>query len=342
MAEYKFVNTEQLEADLGKVGSAIRSKGGTTELLAFPEEMVSAIGAISTGVELNFDVERYSTEAEILAATPAENTIGIISTTEMTGWIIDANQPEELTEGMVWISVGTSSAVEFNALRKNGLQVYPLSAKQYISGACVSIIAMLYQGGEWLPVARLPIEYQEVEYIQTTGTQRIDTGIIPSDNSYQVSTKIVATTSEQNCVVFGCEGGLNYQLAPYMNTWYVGQNGVEGGFGSYPSTVGAEYEIDFNDANHNVIINGATICSGKTYTSTYPIKMAWRSAMTNASGGKYKYYYFKILNNTTGTVLMDLVPCYRRSDSVAGMYDLVSKKFFTNAGTGTFIVGGDV
>lgn len=102
------------------------------------------------GAGLNFDVKRYSTEAELLAATPKENTIGIISTTEMTGWIIDANQTEELTEGMVWILVGNESAVEFNALRKNGLQVYPLGAKQMVDGTLVYVTAMIYQNGEWV------------------------------------------------------------------------------------------------------------------------------------------------------------------------------------------------
>ena len=36
------------------------------------------------------------------------------------------------------------------------------------------------------------------------------------------------------------------------------------------------------------------------------------------------------------------IPCYRKSDSEPGMYDLVSKMFFTNAGTGEFLVGPDV
>ena len=56
MATYKLVNADQLDSDLTAVGNAIRSKGGTSAGLSFPAGMVSAIGAISTGVELNFDV----------------------------------------------------------------------------------------------------------------------------------------------------------------------------------------------------------------------------------------------------------------------------------------------
>lgn len=53
-------------------------------------------------------------------------------------------------EGTVWITTGISSHVAFNALKKNSVQVYPLSAKQYISGAWVDKTAKSYQGGEWV------------------------------------------------------------------------------------------------------------------------------------------------------------------------------------------------
>lgn len=52
--------------------------------------------------------------------------------------------------GQVWISTGTSSTLAFNALKKNGIQVYPISAKQYVSGAWVDVEAKSYQGGEWV------------------------------------------------------------------------------------------------------------------------------------------------------------------------------------------------
>jgi hypothetical protein len=51
---------------------------------------------------------------------------------------------------MVWISTGTSSTAPFNALKKNGIMVYPVSAKQYISGAWVDKTAKSYQNGKWV------------------------------------------------------------------------------------------------------------------------------------------------------------------------------------------------
>lgn len=100
------------------------------------------------GAALNFKVLAYATEEALLAATPAENTIGIITETPITSWIFSADEPSPAAAGMVWITTGTASSVEFNALKKNGLQVYPISAKQHVGGAWVDKVAKSYQGGE--------------------------------------------------------------------------------------------------------------------------------------------------------------------------------------------------
>ena len=52
-------------------------------------------------------------------------------------------------EGTVWILTGTSSSTAFNALKKNGITVYPISAKQYVGGAWLDKTAKSYQGGAW-------------------------------------------------------------------------------------------------------------------------------------------------------------------------------------------------
>ena len=54
------------------------------------------------------------------------------------------------TEGTLWIQSGASSPVAFNALKKNGITVYPISAKQYVSGAWADKTAKSYQGGAWV------------------------------------------------------------------------------------------------------------------------------------------------------------------------------------------------
>lgn len=52
-------------------------------------------------------------------------------------------------EGTVWIQTGTTSTVEMNVLKKNSIQVCPLTAKQYVGGAWALKDAETYQGGKW-------------------------------------------------------------------------------------------------------------------------------------------------------------------------------------------------
>lgn len=52
-------------------------------------------------------------------------------------------------EGAVWFPTGTHSPVEFNAVKKNRVQVYPLSARQHISGAWVTKTPKSCQDGTW-------------------------------------------------------------------------------------------------------------------------------------------------------------------------------------------------
>ena len=80
---------------------------------------------------------------------PKENTIWVNTQTEISGWVFSASEPESPVEGMVWISTGISGGVEFNALKKNGIQICPIYAKQYADGAWVGKPAKSYHDGEW-------------------------------------------------------------------------------------------------------------------------------------------------------------------------------------------------
>lgn len=70
MAEYKVVDAEKLDADLSSVADAIRTKGGTSESLTFPQGFVGAVGAIESG--------GGGTEKSIVTVTTsANNTIAV-------------------------------------------------------------------------------------------------------------------------------------------------------------------------------------------------------------------------------------------------------------------------
>lgn len=79
----------------------------------------------------------------------ADNTIWIDTDEPISDWAISAEEPEK-ADGRVWIIDGTFSQVAFNVLKKNHIMVYPMSAKQCVGDAWVSVTAQSRQGGKWV------------------------------------------------------------------------------------------------------------------------------------------------------------------------------------------------
>jgi len=130
---------------LTAIADAIRAKTGKEDILTL-DQMPLEIAGIQSGAELNFKVV-----GDITAPTsPSENTIWVNTENEITEWFFSANEPETPIENMVWFITGTKSNSEFNALKENSIQVYPLSAVQYISGAWVEVNTQIYQDGQWM------------------------------------------------------------------------------------------------------------------------------------------------------------------------------------------------
>lgn len=94
---------------------------------------------------LNFEVFGGTSKP----TNPKENTIWV-DTDSIHSWAFSATAPENPEDDMVWFSVGSSSSAAFNALKKNSVMVYPLYAKQYVSGAWVDRTAKSYQNGGWV------------------------------------------------------------------------------------------------------------------------------------------------------------------------------------------------
>jgi hypothetical protein len=102
-------------------------------------------------------------------SNPKENTIWVNTSTEITFHAFQPFTPSNPQEGWVWIKAGTESGVAFNALKKNRIQLYPLSAKQYISGAWVDKTAKSYQGGKWVDWWNGQLYDNGNQYTEVTG-----------------------------------------------------------------------------------------------------------------------------------------------------------------------------
>lgn len=102
-------------------------------------------GPSGGGEALTFRVVGSLTEPE----APRENDIWVETESAVNGWIFSAAEPESPAEGMVWFTIGTTSTAAFNALEKNGIMIYPVSALQYLSGVWEKKTPKSWQAGAW-------------------------------------------------------------------------------------------------------------------------------------------------------------------------------------------------
>lgn len=193
---------------------------------------------------------------------------------------------------------------------------------------------------------RLPVEYQEVEYIESTGTQYIDTGFVPEiGDTFDIDYKYTILPIVGKYQALMSAGTNNYQLI------LLGANDInlgKGFFYKYFATGSAAWFCTNPSVNewYNITINsnGKATSNGQTSTSK-PVK---ELDGTNTSlylfirrNGIWPFYgairKFQILRN--GALALDLIPAKRNSDNVLGMYDTVNGQFYTNQGTGTFLYG---
>lgn len=197
----------------------------------------------------------------------------------------------------------------------------------------------------------LPNEYQQVEYIESTGTQYIDTGVIWDGNNQKISGKVSITARTSSG---GSSGGM--ALSPLIKEggYYFGlaiRNSDQYPNGRFLN--GAKYvDFDFDaqiDTIYNYIIDGnmAYINGSKVATtnSASKSKTNMYEFARNTDGATTIYQYKKLYNLTiyqNNELVRDFIPCYRKSDNVIGLYDLVTNTFYTNQGTGIFLKGADI
>lgn len=161
--------------------------------------------------------------------------------------------------------------------------------------------------------------YQKVEYIESTGTQYIDTGIGSSSIGKNIRIE------------------LDFQLTEYINnTWICGTQELECGiFNGFHSHFIYSQTSDY--------LARTTAVGTKVKTSSYKIMLFardWNGTTTEYRPAKVKIYSTKIYIDDK--IVRDFIPYYRKSDGEIGMYDVVNNKFYTNLGTGSFIKGANV
>lgn len=226
----------------------------------------------------------------------------------------------------------------------------------YCENFCRTIQRLCNTGG-----GGLPAEYQQVEYLESTGEQYINTGLSPTEGlqsiiEFTLSSNVV---SYSGMYIFGSRyyGGSLYS----SNFWIC-----------IPSNTSIKFPRGYNDDKDKTVtvsalsdnINSLLFRSNyielnNIYLSTDVVPInnqrivplaLFGSRLQNQYGNVtitkapagLRIYSAKLGTSDDPALYRDYIPCYRKSDNITGMYDLVNKLFTPYTGTANFITGNNV
>jgi len=195
---------------------------------------------------------------------------------------------------------------------------------------------------------KLPTGYTRLQYLESTGSACIDTGVkLSSDNViYEWNAK---DNSNSSTSLFGSEygsprlySGILYGTNSSRNLYSGSSTSMSCGYNSSDGNYHLWSLVISSDKNAYLVKDGTkltTISWSGTLNKTNTIALYCNHYVDSfTQSAKVSYKYFKIIDN--GEEVFHGIPARRNSDNVLGIYDTVSKSFKTNVlSSGSFVAG---
>ena len=191
----------------------------------------------------------------------------------------------------------------------------------------------------------LPDGYTQLEYIQSSGTQYIDTGV-KANTQTRVQAKmryVVAPSESAWAALFGSRNGSGNQ--EYWVYYRPDDSAFSLKYGNDTSNYtvpGSPEELNNFSVNGNTLsVNGQSVTANldalESKNSFYIFAVNNSGSLQYAS--KSALYQFTVYSKSER--VRDFVPCTNPSGTV-GLYDLINGEFYANTGTGDFIAGPEI
>ena len=193
----------------------------------------------------------------------------------------------------------------------------------------------------------LPAGYTRLEYLESTGTQYIDTNVPPTSN-VGVSVRYAFTQLEAQRYIFGSYDphfylGINSIGAKMVMAYGAGSGNVVLSVPVANISTNTIYAANMNMYNSHMVefvgLNGPIQMAEKSFSDNNRriYLFAMHNGGQNYLSGAARIYSMQITDGIT--MVRNFIPARRNSDGELGMYDTITNAFFTNAGTGNFIAG---
>ena len=194
---------------------------------------------------------------------------------------------------------------------------------------------------------RLPTEYQEVAYLESSGSQRISFGFAASKvGRWELTAKFLAITSNQLNGCFYSNTSTAIDIGIYNGKFFMRNGAVN----TVTKTADTEKHVFVVDQlTKQCLIDGEIVSTSYSTLGknvAYPQLFArneqnsFSSIITTLC---YEKLYESIVFDVNGIKVSHRIPCYRKTDQKPGLYDIVTNVFHINQMSGSdFTVGPDV
>ena len=187
------------------------------------------------------------------------------------------------------------------------------------------------------------VSFTPIEYIETTGTQYINTGIIANQDTRVMMTLMITTNTTglyllgaANCMqVKNYATDFRYFYSPQTNNYAIVNTGQ--------NVVYKKYTLDgnknvFTEYDENGAYVNSVALSEQNFTCSVPLYIARGNGIASTPI-PMKIYSAKIWDNDE--LVRNFIPVLD-ANGIACLYDLVSNEYFYNAGTGDFTPGPEL
>ena len=173
---------------------------------------------------------------------------------------------------------------------------------------------------------RLPNLYQEVEYVKSLNGY-MNLGILPY-SKLRIETGFIKNSLDS--VTFGCRSNQYTGLYQYYNRFDMNYPGADSYvYSTMKENVRYDVVIGYKNGTPILEIDGQYIRSYSNINTDRGINFVILGGNNNGNFtfGYCQMYYCKFFNDDV--LVLDLIPCFRKIDNKAGMYDIVNNMFFT-------------
>lgn len=205
----------------------------------------------------------------------------------------------------------------------------------------------------------IPYEYQQVEYIKNNSSSRPYVNL-PITSQEGLKLEFYAARETYNNLQ--CYIGTYNEPSNWWQQKFYLQDDDESFFYGYATCAGTDvtarwpastslefYRVFFGNygTSNNMSLylyeplksreSTETATRARALTTTnLPMRIMRANASVKGLYGRITAY------NANNAIIMDLYPCYRKSDNTPGFYDKVTHSLLTNSGSGTLTVGPNV